>query len=106
MFNRVCCPEFSFNMSEDSPHALVAFTDGQKDMLPVSFIKKFPSNWREKKWNMDYLFRVFWSPDDDDSPTEMLKRVAEIPEFEPGESFEKPGYYRGAVVAVEGTGMI
>ena len=95
----------SFNSGRGSgsePHAYVSYeVDGEKDSFPISFIRKFPPQWREQGYNKKYLFKVFWSPDPDDSPMKMLCRIPEIPTFE-NTSLEKPGYYRAAVVSVAG----
>lgn len=104
MLNRVCSPEISFENveTENEPHAYVAYWEGEKESVPLKFVFEFPPLWRTKGWDDNKLYKVFWSPDEDDSPTEMLKRVPEIPVHEKGSSLEKPGYYRAAVVKVEG----
>ncbi|KAJ1528991.1 hypothetical protein ONE63_007358 [Megalurothrips usitatus] len=87
---------------EDQPHAFVQFhADEEKIFTPVSFVKSFPPTWRESKWDKDYLYKVFWTPIEGDTPAKMLQRVPEIPLHETGTSLEKPGYYRAAVVAVD-----
>lgn len=97
----------SFNKSDKVPHAYVAYLDGEKECVPISFIAKFPTRWREPLNKGGYdpskLYKVFWSPDDKDSPSSMLQRVAEIPTFEEGTAQDKPGYYRAAVVTAKGT---
>lgn len=102
MLNSLCSPELSFNMDDSSPHAYVAYTDGEKETKPLSFIKQFPKNWRDQGWDKNYLFKVFWSPDEEETPSSMLKRVAEIPVFKQGDAMEQAGYYRASVVAVKG----
>lgn len=108
MFNRLCYPEMSFNGkdSDKVPHAYVAYTDGAKDCVPLSFIINFPAKWREPRskggWDPTYLYKVFWSPSENDSPQNMLKRVAKIPVYDGETSLEKPGYYRAAVLKVKG----
>lgn len=112
MFNRLCCPEMPFDKTSDGkikvpvPHAYVAYTDGGKETVPISFIYNFPTKWREPRenggWDPTYLYKVFWSPDDNDSPAKMLQRCVEIETFEGGTAQEKPGYYRAAVVKVKG----
>ena len=109
MLNSVCAPEMSSNSGdEDEPHAYVYYQGGQCEIVPISFIYNFPKHWRKPTrdgggWDKNYLYKVFWSPDDDDTPSEMLKRVAEIPVYEKGASTEKPGYYRASVERVKGT---
>jgi len=96
----------SFNLKdqdENQPHAFVVHYDGEKECVPLGFVFKFPVNWRSEGWNKNYLYKVFWSPIENDSPTEMLKRVPEIPVIEKGDSRETPGYYRASVELVKGT---
>ena len=109
MLNSKCAPEMSFNgmpTSGDEPHAYVQYKKGDKEIVPVSFIQKFPLKWRQKKaegggWDPNYLYKVFWSPDENDTPPKMLKYVAEIPVRENG-SDTRPGYYRASVIDVKG----
>ncbi|KAJ1528914.1 hypothetical protein ONE63_007283 [Megalurothrips usitatus] len=90
------------SVMEDQPHAFVQFhADQEKIFTPVSCVKSFPPTWRESKWDKDYLYKVFWSPIEGDTPAKMLQRVPEIPLYETGTSLEKPGYYRAVVVAVD-----
>lgn len=106
--NSVCSPEMSFNSSNSKshPHAYVAYVDGEKECVPLSHIMKFPPKWRHSGdgggWDLNYLFKVFWSPNENDSPSSMLKRVAVIPTYEGGSFMERPGYYRASVVEVKG----
>lgn len=103
MLNSICSPEMSFNSksSEDQPHAYVAYVDGSKACVPVSFVCKFPTNWREQGWNKNYLFKVFWSPEENDCPAAMLRREVEIPVIK-GEDREIAGFYRASVELVKG----
>lgn len=106
-FNLVCSPEMSVCDQKDVeslPHAFVQFdADEVKAYVPLNFIMRYPTEWRTKSsWDNTYLYKVFWSQDPDDSPTEMAKRVAKIPVYEKGSSLEKPGYYRASVLAVDG----
>lgn len=108
MLNRVCAPEMSFDSGECDnqphawPHAYVAYWEGAKESVPIEFVYEFPTLWRTEGWDDNKLFKVFWSPDENDSPAKMLRRVPEIPVYEKGSSLEKPGYYRAAVVKVKG----
>lgn len=89
------------------PHAYVAYMSGAKEMVPVPFIYQFPSTWRDKSkysgkgWEEDYLYKVFWSNDDADTPAKLLKRLPEIPVFEIDQGGQA-GYYRASVLCVAG----
>lgn len=61
-------------------------TESSNKIVPMSFVSKFPSDWQEKGWDKIYLHKVFWSPNDEDTPTKMLKRESTIPVFEMGTS--------------------
>lgn len=102
MLNSICSPEMSFNSdSGDEPHAYVNYVDDEKETVPLTFIYKFPLDWRTTGWNKNYLYKVFWSPEDDDSPSQMLKREPEVPLYE-GTERKGAGYYRAAVLTVKG----
>ncbi|KAJ1520381.1 hypothetical protein ONE63_003516 [Megalurothrips usitatus] len=102
MMNMLCSPELSFNSKvENQPTAYVSYSDEEKDIVPVHFIYKFPEDWRRKKWRTNYLFKVFWSPIPDDSPSKMLQRVPTIPVFEKGAARNHAGYHRAAVLLVK-----
>jgi hypothetical protein len=104
MLNSICSPEMSFKcISELEPHAYVAYVDGEKETVPLRFVYNFPPKWREHGWNKNYLYKVFWSPREDDSPSAMLKRQPEIPVFEKGSNRDDAGYHRASVELVKGT---
>lgn len=72
------------------------------EIAPMSFVRKFPKDWKQKGWDKNYLHNVFWSPEDNDSPIEFLKRESTIPFFEMGTPTRLPGYYRALVLAAAG----
>lgn len=98
----MCEPEMSFGDYSEEPHAYVAYVDGAKEVVPLSFFKKFPAEWRTAGWDRKYLYQVFWSPIPDDSPRKALQRMPEIPHRESGKSFNLAGWYRATVVLVGG----
>lgn len=103
MYNNMCSPELSYGSMENEPHAYVHYeVDDNKEIVPLSFLFKFPAKWREEGWDKNYLFKVFWSPYDEDTPRKMLKRVPSIPVYEKGCTQDKAGYYRAAVLEVKG----
>ncbi|KAJ1525571.1 hypothetical protein ONE63_010375 [Megalurothrips usitatus] len=91
----------SFGVSSEEPHAYVAYVDGEKEVVPLSFFKKFCADRRKEGWDRKYLYQVFWSPKSDDSPREALRRMPEIPVCEIGTtSSNRAGYYRATVLLV------
>lgn len=90
------------------PFAYVYYQAGDSEIVPISFILHFPKNWSEPAtegggWDRNYLYKVFWSPDDEDTPAKMLQRIDEIPVHDKGSSQETAGYYRASVERVKGT---
>lgn len=76
--------------------------DGEKAICPLSFVQGYendPEGIRKK--GSDAYFYVFWSNDDNDSPSEMAKRVSEIPRIERGNN-NAPGYYRANILKIAG----
>lgn len=54
-------------------------------------------------FDVGHVYRVFWSPVDEETPMDMLKRVPVIPDLTPEQELDgEAGYYRAHVLAIRG----
>lgn len=78
--------------------------DKEKEICPLSFVYGFEKDpYGVINKGSDAILEVFWSPNEDDSPSLMAKKVSEIPHYTASATINKrPGYYEANVLRVAG----
>ncbi|XP_024888939.1 uncharacterized protein LOC112465574 [Temnothorax curvispinosus] len=76
--------------------------DREKEICPLSFVYGFEKNPDGvKNKGPEAILKVFWSPNEEDSPSSMAKKVSEIPHYTASATInKKPGYYEANVLRV------